>query len=398
MPPVQRTENSILHDVMVQPIRVAFNGSALLSPLTGIGQYSKCLAEQLRLGQETELHFFYAAIWSRDIRTGPIKEIGAIKDLIKALVPQPYRVSRGLQQWQFSRGTNAIRPHIYHEPNFIPFRFDGPTIITAHDLSWIRFPETHPDERVAVMTKSFPRALEAAHHVLTDAAYVRQEIIDQFGISPERITSVPLGARSIFRPRSEATCVPVLSKLGLQYRQYVLCVGTLEPRKNLELAIRAYAALPPAFRERYPLVTVGMRGWLTSKLESVMQPLVASGELRPLGYTSDETLASLYSGALVLIYPSLYEGFGLPPLEAMASGTPVIVSNRSTLPEVVGDAGVIIDAEDELGLRQALLGLAEDPGFWNERVSASLKQAEGFSWQRCADQTLAVYRKVLAES
>jgi alpha-1,3-rhamnosyl/mannosyltransferase len=186
--------------------------------------------------------------------------------------------------------------------------------------------------------------------------------------------------------------------LGLQYRQYVLCVGTLEPRKNLELAIRAYAALPPAFRDRYPMVTVGMKGWLTSKLESVMQPLVASGELRPLGFTSDETLASLYAGASVLIYPSLYEGFGLPPLEAMASGTPVIVSNRSTLPEVVGDAGVIIDAEDELGLRQALLRLVEDPGFWNERVSASLKQAERFSWQRCADQTLAVYRKVLAES
>ena len=100
----------------------------------------------------------------------------------------------------------------------------------------------------------------------------------------------------------------------------------------------------------------------------------------------------------MLVYPSLYEGFGLPPLEAMASGTPVIVSNRSTLPEVVGDAGVIIDAQDEFGLRQALIRLVEDPGFWNERALSSLKQAQGFSWSRCADQTLAVYRKVLAES
>jgi alpha-1,3-rhamnosyl/mannosyltransferase len=129
-----------------------------------------------------------------------------------------------------------------------------------------------------------------------------------------------------------------------------------------------------------------------------MQPLVASGELRPLGYTSDEALAALYAGALTLVYPSLYEGFGLPPLEAMASGTPVIVSDRSTLPEVVGDAGVIIDASDETGLREALQRFADDPAFWQDRAAAGSRRAAGFSWQRCAEQTLAVYRKVLAES
>jgi alpha-1,3-rhamnosyl/mannosyltransferase len=141
-----------------------------------------------------------------------------------------------------------------------------------------------------------------------------------------------------------------------------------------------------------------MKGWLTSRLESVMQPLVASGELHPLGYTSDDSLATLYAGATALVYPSLYEGFGLPPLEAMASGTPVIVSNRSTLPEVVGDAGVIIDAEDESALREALLRFVEDPAFWQNRAAASLQRAGSFSWQRCAEQTLAVYRKVIAQS
>jgi alpha-1,3-rhamnosyl/mannosyltransferase len=378
--------------------RLAFNGSALLSPLTGVGQYSKCLAEQLLAANQAELHFFYAAIWSQDIRTGPIKEIGAIKEFIKKLVPQPYRVSRAVQQWRFNLGIKRIRPHVYHEPNFLPFRFDGPTVITAHDLSWIRYPETHPADRVAVMNELFPKSLEAASHILTDAEFVRREIIEEFGVSPERITAVPLGARPIFRPRNEDECTATLSEHGLQYRSYVLCVGTLEPRKNLELAIRAYAGLPKSVRNRCPLVTVGMRGWLTSKLESVMQPLVASGELHPLGYTSDAALATLYAGAMTLVYPSLYEGFGLPPLEAMASGTPVIVSNRSTLPEVVGDAGVIIDAEDESALREALLRFANDPAFWQERAAASLQRARGFSWQRCSEQTLAVYRKVIAQS
>lgn len=380
------------------PIRLAFNGSALLSPLTGVGQYANSLARCLQATGELEIDFFYAAVWSREIRTKPVKEIGILKDLIKKLVPQPYKISRALQGWRFGLGARRFRPQIYHEPNFLPFRFDGPTVITAHDLSWIRYPETHPSERVTVMSELFPKALERANHILTDASYVRQEIIDEFGVAPSRITAIPLGARSIFRPRNKDECQSVLAESGVAHRGYILCVGTLEPRKNLELAIRTYAALPPAFRARYPLVTVGMKGWLTSHLESVMQPLVASGELLPLGYASDEALAALYASAMVLVYPSLYEGFGLPPLEAMASGTPVIVSNRSTLPEVVGNAGVIIDAEDESALREALLRFADDPVFWQSRAAACLEQARRFSWQRCAEQTLAVYRKVLAES
>ena len=123
-----------------KPIRLAFNGSALLSPLTGVGQYSNSLAQCLLATGELEIEFFYAAIWSREIRTRPVKEIGAIKEFIKKFVPQPYRVSRAVQRWRFSLGTRRFRPQLYHEPNFLPFKFDGPTVITAHDLSWIRFP------------------------------------------------------------------------------------------------------------------------------------------------------------------------------------------------------------------------------------------------------------------
>jgi alpha-1,3-rhamnosyl/mannosyltransferase len=380
---------------VTERLRIAFNGSALLSPLTGVGQYAKSLAEGLTATGELDIEYFYAASWSNEIRTEPIRRIGAVKELIKWVVPQPYRVSRALQQWRFNMGLTRLRPRLYHEPNFLPFNFDGPTVITAHDLSWIRYPETHPGERVAVMNELFPKALARADHVLTDAAYVRQEIIDVFGIAPERITSVPLGARSIFHPRTSDDCRSVLGERNLEYRGYVLCVGTLEPRKNLELAIRAYVGLPASFRQRRPLVIVGMKGWLTSGLESLMQPLMASGEIRPLGFTSEATLAALYAGAFALVYPSLYEGFGLPPLEAMASGTPVIVSDRSTLPEVVGAAGVQIAAHDDLGLREALLRFNEDPAFWAQRAQAGLAQACQFSWERCARETLEIYREVI---
>ncbi len=120
--------------------------------------------------------------------------------------------------------------------------------------------------------------------------------------------------------------------------------------------------------------------------------------MRPLGFTSDSDLAALYAGAMVLVYPSLYEGFGLPPLEAMACGTPVIVSNRATLPEVVGDAGEMVEPTDAEGLTALLQRLADDPAHWQQRADLCRQRASGFSWERCAQETLAVYRKVLANS
>jgi glycosyltransferase involved in cell wall biosynthesis len=379
-------------------LRIGINGAALLSPLTGIGQYTKNLSEALLATGEVDLWLFYLVRWSQDIRTSSLPNITRFQSLIKKLVPHPYLVSRAIQQVRFSKGLRNLNVQLYHEPNFLSLRFPGPTVITAHDLSWIRFPEMHPAERVKLMNRVFPRSLEQAAHVVTDAEFTRQEIIEHFGVAPDRITSIPLAARDNFHPRSEEECRSVLAPQALSYRSYILCVGTLEPRKNLELMIRAYAGMPPAFRSRWPLVLAGMKGWLTSSLESVMKDLVASGEVRPLGFVSEDDLAVLYAGASMLVYPSLYEGFGLPPLEAMRSGTPVIVSNRSTLPEVVGDAGVLIDPHDVDGLRDAVLRLTEDSEHWTARHHASLRQASLFSWARCARETIAIYRSVLGRA
>ena len=386
-------------------MQVAYNASSLLLPLTGVGHYARSLAAALVASQDVDMAFFYASRWSRELIGLPAAPVSGGNQTrsshwkaLKASLGSVPQIADLAQQWRFSSTMPKPRAQLYHEPNFLPFRFPGPTVITAHDLSWLRYPQAHPADRVAVMNRRFPRALEVAAHVITDADYTREEIIAQFGISPDRISSVPLGARENFHPRLASECQVVLSQRSLSYRGYVLCVGTLEPRKNLELVIHAYAAMPEAYRTRRPLVLVGMKGWLTSGLESLMQPLVAAGQIRPQGYISDEELAALYAAAQVLVYPSLYEGFGLPRLEAMASGTPVIVSDRSTLPEVVGEAGVQIDAADESGLCAALRRFNEDAAWWNARAVASLAQAQRFSWARCARETLGVYRKVLDEA
>ena len=281
---------------------------------------------------------------------------------------------------------------VYHEPNFLPLRFAGPTVVTIHDLSWIRYPETHPKERVAIMNRILPLALERVQHVITDSEFIRREVISEFGISADRVTTTLLAPRSIFTPRDEQRARPTLSKHNLQQRSYFLVVGTLEPRKNVETAVRAHAGLPNLFGRRFPLVLVGMRGWLTSRLEGELKAPVERAEVRPLGFVTDDELADLYSGATALVYPSVYEGFGLPPLEAMACGTPVITSNVSSLPEVAGNAAVMHDPMDIDALRNAMKRFIEDEEFWLEKAAASVKQAALFSWERCAKETIAVYR------
>jgi len=203
------------HSVSEPPLLVGINGSALLSPLTGIGQYTKNLAEALIESGEVDLSIFYLLAWSREIRTEPIRNITKLKEFVKKIVPQPYVLSRALQQMRFAQGARQLKLHLYHEPNFLSHGFPGPTVITAHDLSWIRFPETHPSERVKIMNRLFPRSLARANHVITDAAYTRNEIIAEFGISPDRITAVPLGARAIFRPRNKEECREVLTARNL---------------------------------------------------------------------------------------------------------------------------------------------------------------------------------------
>lgn len=375
---------------------VGLNGAALLSPLTGIGQYTKNLAENLIASGEIDLNIFYLARWSKEIRTEPFPSLGPIKSFIKKVVPHPYLVSRALQGWKFHAGAQDRRVSVYHEPNFLPLRFAGPTVVSIHDLSWIRYPETHPKERVAIMNRILPLALERVQHVITDSEFIRREVIDEFGVSADRVTTTLLAPRAMFNPRDAVSCAATLSKHNLHQRSYFLVVGTLEPRKNVETAVRAHAGLPEAIRRTFPLVLVGMRGWLTSRLEGELKAPVDCAEVRPLGFVTDDELANLYSAATALVYPSVYEGFGLPPLEAMACGTPVITSNVSSLPEVAGTAAVMHDPMDTEALRNAMKRFIEDEAFWLEKAAASVQHAALFSWEKCAKETIGVYRAAMA--
>jgi glycosyltransferase involved in cell wall biosynthesis len=379
-------------------MKVAFNATALLSPLTGIGQYAYHLAQGLKHIDDIDPDFFYGSGWGSDVRTKPLPRVTTIKSWVHWLLPNSYGVARTLQQRQFTKGVTRTKHDIYHEPNFLAYRFDGPSVITVHDLSWIRYPEMHPIARVRAMDKYFQPGLERASLILTDSEFVKRELIDVFGMKPDRIRTVLLGVEALFHPRSADDTRSVLNAHSLVHGCYLLAVGTLEPRKNLGVALRAFMQLPPQVRKRSPLVLVGMKGWHTSALEQQIAPLIAAGEIRLLGYLPREDLATVIAGATALVYPSIYEGFGLPPLEAMACGVPVITSNVSSIPEVVGDTGVMLHPQDVDGLALAMETLIIAPDVRNTMAGKALVRSTQFTWASCVTKTVDSYRAVLSHA
>lgn len=378
-------------------VTIGVNAIALMSPLTGIGQYTFQLVHQL---QQLRLApwLFYGTSWQQEIRTAALPGIGTAKTLFKRVVPRPYVAMRFLLQQRFASGVRRHKLRLYHDPNFMAYRFHGPTVVTVHDLSWVRYPETHPKERVREMNRLMPDTVGRAGHILVDSEFVRQEVISHFGVEPARVTTALLGVTSDFKPRSTGECEPVLKNYDLHYGQYVLAVGTLEPRKNLSTVLTAFAQLPDALRRRFPLVIAGMNGWGNEQQSAALRKMIACGEARLAGYVPQADLPVLYAGARLLVYPSLYEGFGLPPLEAMACGVPVIASRRASLPEVIGEAGLLVEPLDDTGIMYHMRRLIEDKSLHDELSRAGQERARLFTWRSCALKTIEVYRKALAAS
>lgn len=268
-------------------------------------------------------------------------------------------------------------------------------MITLHDLTHLHYPETQPPARLQEIERRLATGVRQAQVILTDSQAIADEAQSCFGLPAERFVVAPLGVAERFHPRDAHTIDPVLKAHAVTAREYFLCVGTLEPRKNLRLALRAHALLPEAVRQRFPLLIVGMAGWQREQFSAELRQALASGHVCLLGYLPDEHLAQLLAGARALIFPSLYEGFGLPVLEAMASGTPVLLTRASAMPEVAGDAGNYIEPDNADGLRDALIRLLDDQVHWQACREAGLQQARLFSWQRCAQATAGAYRQAM---
>ncbi len=280
--------------------------------------------------------------------------------------------------------------HVYHETAFTPSALKGiPQVFTIHDLSLMKFREMHPRERVWFSDLFFNRRIHYATHIITVSDFIRSEICKEFPIDPDRVTTIGEAPDPSFFPREKKKIDEVLKNLKLP-QEYLLFVGTLEPRKNLPLIMKALAR----GKDDIPIVLVGWEGWGDDLWWRKAKEVGITDRIFTTGYVDEESLACLYSGALALIFPSFYEGFGLPLLEAMACGCPVICSNAASLPEVAGDAAMFIDPYDDEDLAHAIHEMVLDRRMRNDLKRKGLKRAGQFSWERAAKQTLAVFKKV----
>jgi alpha-1,3-rhamnosyl/mannosyltransferase len=395
-------------------MRVLVNGLAAAGPKTGIGHYTaqllRCLREQVTPGEIVTFPSRWLcrarSLWSH-VRSRLGRGGGAPPVVSSAPTPRTgerpgWRLRarsslRVAEQWLVSRNFRAAYRHggydLYHEPNFIPLPSDLPTVATLHDLSVLLHPEWHPADRVAHFEKRFRRGLQQCVHFLAISESARQELIGTLNLRPEQVTRTYMGIRPGLAPLSEQDIRPSLRKLGLPPR-YLLHVGAIEPRKNLLTLLRAYSGLDPGIRREYPLVLAGSWGWNAADVVGFLDARGKAAGVLHLGYVPERHLAALYNGARALVFPSLYEGFGLPPAEMLACGGAVLASTAGAVAETVGRHAHLVEPHDADGWREAMRRVARDDDWWRSLRQGAAEAARPFTWEQCAADTLVVYRRL----
>ncbi len=283
---------------------------------------------------------------------------------------------------------------VLHSPDFIPpFRRNCKSIITIHDLAFLLYPHFLTKESARYYGQ-IDQAVKRTDHIIAVSESTKQDTIRLLGAPEHKITVIYESADPIYRPVNDRE---ILEQTKSKYHitgDFILFVSTIEPRKNLPTLLKAYRQLLDSYKADAKLAVVGRRGWLSEEVFTLVDELKLTSDVLFLGRVPVEDLLHLYNTAQLLVQPSFYEGFGLPPLEAMACGTPVVVSNVSSLPEVVGDAGLLVDPEDVLELTVAIWRVLTDEALRAELIAKGLKRAQCFSWEKTALETLELYLRV----
>ncbi len=359
----------------------------------GIGRYVRELAAALAsLDRDTDYRLFVAG--ARRDRLPPLPgpnfrwTPSRLSPLWFARLWHRARLPLPVERWV---GSVAL----YHATDFVlpPTRPATRTLLTVHDLSFVRTPDTASPALKRYLDRVVPRSVQRADHVLADSQATKDDLTALYGVNPGKITVLLSGVNPRFQPvRDPVALTAVRQRYGIGSAPFILSVGTVQPRKNYERLIRAFASLPD---QAVHLVIAGGRGWLQGPIYAVVDALNVRDRVHFIGFADDADLPALYSAARCFAFPSLYEGFGLPVLEAMACGAPVVTSNVSSLVEVAGQAALLVDplSVDDIGA--ALARLLTDEPLRVHLVEQGLRQAAQFTWERAARQLLEIYQRML---
>lgn len=377
--------------------RIGIDVTAALAQGGGIGRYTRELIRAVTLLDTTdELHLFSARIphsiplpeplpsaANVTYHSAPLSERWLYRLWYRLRLPLPVQLVTGPLD-------------LFHSPDFVlpPIGGKIPTLLTVHDLSFLHYPETFPEALVTYLNRIVPWSVNRATHILADSAATKKDLVSLWHVPPEKVTILYSGVNEQFRPIEDNVLIMAArQKYGLAERPYLLAVGTVQPRKNYQMLIRAFR--PVAEHLPHDLVFVGGKGWLDEGMKSEVERQDLQDRVRFTGFVADEDLPALYCGASILAFPSLYEGFGLPILEAMACGLPCIISNSSSLPEVGGDAALQLSPQAEAMWSEAMVDLLTDETRYTEMVVSGIEQARSFSWSKAAGELLQVYNDLL---
>jgi glycosyltransferase involved in cell wall biosynthesis len=355
----------------------------------GISTYTLRLLDTLA-GLDTSTD--YRILRSRKERTWQQLEPGPNFRSVACWTPSHHR----LERWTLGVEAARLGLDLLHSPDFIPpalgYRH---SVITIHDLNFVHYPQFLTPESLRYYNGQIEWATRRADRILADSHATKADLVSMLGVPSEKVTVVHLATDPVYHPLSLEEAKPIANRHELE-PGYILFVGTLEPRKNVPGLLQAYRLLVDARATGAPLVLVGGKGWLYDEIFERVEALHLAERVRFLHKVADTDLPALYSAASVLVMPSFYEGFGLPALEAMACGTPAVVSDRASLPEVVGEAGLLVNPDDAGDIAQAVTRVLTDDLLRARMREDGLAQAARFSWERTALETLDVYRSVLA--
>jgi glycosyltransferase involved in cell wall biosynthesis len=361
-------------------VRVAYELTSLELDMSGSARYVRGLLAELTRRADAEVF----PISHKRFRGGPGPSHRVVRGLTRELGYLPFGLPRALR---------SVPADILHCPAPVaPHRSPLPLAITVHDMLAWDHPEWLARVNVAQLRLVLPRVLRRADVVLTGSEFSRTRLAAALEVDPAKIRVTPYGLDARFTPGPRPE--ELLARLGVR-GPYVLTVGTLQPRKNVEALLRASAGVRSGGVD-HEVVVVGARGWLDDDLLEQLNAPALKGAVHVTGRVTDAELVDLYRGAELFVFPSRYEGFGFPVLEAMACGTAVVAADRASLPELVGESGALVDPDDPKALEECLGNLLSEPGRRNEYAAAGLRRAAEFTWERCADLTVDAYRSALA--
>jgi len=366
-------------------LRVGFDGRSLTSPAAGVRRYAHELLGALAgLGEPLDL-----------VILGGDPSAAAPPDAVRIAEPPHLPTNAGWTLMGLPQAMFRGRVDLLHAPSYTaPFWAPAPIVLTIHDVSYARHPEWFPYRRDALRRAFYRRSALSATTVVTDSTFSASEIHAAYGIPSERLVVVPLGVDASFHAVHQAG---LPTPHGVT-SPFVLHVGDLHERRNLPMLVRAVLEA----RRRSPaltglsLVLAGVDRGVGGSLRAMAAEGGAPGAVVLLGSVSETDLRALYGGALALVYPSFYEGFGLPLVEAMACGTPIVASQAASIPEVVGDAGLLLDPRRGADWAHAIVRLGSEPALAADLRARGLARAAGFTWKRTAEMTLDVYRRAVA--